>query len=87
MAQAELTCKELVEIVTDYLEGTLPPAERARFDAHLSDCHGCTRYVEQMQQTVRALGKLTEETLPPESKEPLLTLFRNWKREGSSNVA
>jgi anti-sigma factor RsiW len=85
MPVPELTCKELVEIVTEYLEGTLPPAERERFDAHLLGCHGCNRYVEQMQQTVRALGQLTEKSVPPEGKEMLLNLFRDWKRANSDS--
>jgi anti-sigma factor RsiW len=61
----ELTCQELVELVTEYLEQTLPPAERTRFEAHLAGCRGCRTYVEQMRQTIQALGTLTEESLPP----------------------
>jgi anti-sigma factor RsiW len=76
----ELTCKELVELVTDYLEGKLPPAERARFDTHLSRCRHCTNYLAQMRRTIQLLGGLTEETIEPESRDDLLTIFRNWKR-------
>ncbi len=82
MIVQELTCKELVEIVTEYLEGRLPPSERASFEAHLSNCHGCNIYLEQMRQMIRALGRLTEETIPMESKPELLQLFRNWKHSG-----
>jgi anti-sigma factor RsiW len=75
----ELTCKELVELVTEYLEGTLPVADRARFDAHLKNCGGCTAYVQQMRQTIRLVGKLSEETLDPHTKEEMLLVFRQWK--------
>jgi anti-sigma factor RsiW len=77
----ELTCQELVEIVTDYLDGALPAVERARFDAHLAGCHGCTRYLEQMRQTIWVTGRLTEESLAPESKADLLAAFRTWRRQ------
>ena len=63
-APADLTCRELVELVTDYLEETLPPTERARFEAHLADCDDCPLYLGQMRLTIRALGALTEERVP-----------------------
>ncbi len=75
----DLTCKELIELVTDYLEGKLPPADRTRFETHLSGCQGCTNYLDQMRQTIRTLGKLTENTLPAETQTEMLMLFRNWK--------
>lgn len=53
-----LTCRQLTEAVTDYLEGAFAPAERARFDAHLELCDGCANYVAQMRQTIRAVGEL-----------------------------
>ena len=74
-----LTCQELVELVTDYLEDALSPAERARFDAHLAGCTGCRRYLEQMRQTIDTLPRLTEETIRPEAREALLQAFRQWK--------
>jgi predicted anti-sigma-YlaC factor YlaD len=79
----ELTCKELVELVTDYLEGALTPAERARFDAHLAGCRGCRAYLDQMRRTIRMLGTLTEESVPTEARERLLRTFRDWKRQPS----
>jgi predicted anti-sigma-YlaC factor YlaD len=81
MSIKALTCIELVELVTEYLEGTLPEIERTRFEEHLSGCEGCTNYLEQMRQTVRLTGKLTTETVEPEAKQTLLTIFRNWKKE------
>jgi len=77
----ELTCQELVELVTEYLEQTLPPTEQARFEAHLAGCRGCRTYVEQMRQTIQALGTLTEESLTPPARDDLLETFRNWKRD------
>lgn len=79
MAAAELTCIELIEIVTDYLEGALPPAERSRFEAHLAGCDGCTRYLDQMRQTIRLTGRLAEDQLTPEARSDLLAAFRDWK--------
>lgn len=76
----EMSCKELVEIITEYIEGTLPPQERQRFEEHLANCPGCQTYLEQMRQTIRAVGHLSEESIPAEFKEPLLAAFRNWKK-------
>jgi predicted anti-sigma-YlaC factor YlaD len=79
MAVHELSCRELVELVTDYLEGRLSSPEQARFEAHLSGCSGCRNYLEQMRLTVQMASKLSEDQLAPESKEELLQLFRHWK--------
>jgi anti-sigma factor RsiW len=77
-----LRCQELVELVTDYLEAALPAPERARFDAHIAGCDDCTAYLEQMRTTIVLTGRLRVEELPPESVEPLLEAFRDW-RSGS----
>jgi anti-sigma factor RsiW len=74
----DLTCAELVELVTDYLEGRLAPAERARFEEHLGFCDWCAIYLEQMRQTILTVGRLKEEDLSPELQETLLDLFRGW---------
>lgn len=76
-----LTCKELVELITEYLEGTLPEDDRARVDEHLAGCEGCTNYLEQMRQTIRLTGTIREENLTPEQRDDLLTLFRDWKKK------
>ncbi len=76
----DLSCQELVELVTDYLEGNLPPVEQRRFEEHLAGCTGCTIYLDQMRKTIHLLGRLTEETVAPEAKEELLARFRAWKR-------
>jgi anti-sigma factor RsiW len=74
----QLSCQELVELVTDYLEGVLPEDERRRFDEHLDGCEGCRRYVEQMQATLEAVGELSPASLDPETEQTLLTTFRSW---------
>ena len=80
MAMAnELSCQELVELVTDYLEGTLPAAERARFEAHLARCDGCDTYLEQMRQTIHLAHRLSADSLAPQAREHLLRTFRDWK--------
>ncbi|HEX5943638.1 MAG TPA: zf-HC2 domain-containing protein [Anaerolineales bacterium] len=76
----EMTCKELVELVTDYLEGTLPEAARLQMEDHLSRCDGCTNYLEQMRQTIRLTGQVREESLTPLQRDDLLRLFRDWKK-------
>jgi anti-sigma factor RsiW len=73
-----LTCAELVELVTDYLEGALPPAERERFEQHLEACPGCIAYVEQLRETVRLTGTLREDDLAPATRDALLAQFRDW---------
>ncbi len=75
-----LTCQELVELVTEYLEDKLPAAERSRFDEHLAACPGCRIYIEQMRQTIRAAGKLSDKSVPPVTLQELVQIFRDWKR-------
>jgi anti-sigma factor RsiW len=74
-----MTCRELVELVTDYLEGTLPDRDRCRFEKHLEECPYCVGYLEQMRRTIRMLGRLPEESLSDRARETLLTAFRGWK--------
>jgi anti-sigma factor RsiW len=74
-----LSCQELVELVTDYLEGALGEEERARFDDHLCVCEGCAVYVAQIEATVRVSGRLRPEDLSPEAEQALLAAFRRWK--------
>jgi anti-sigma factor RsiW len=75
-----LSCQELVELVTDYLEDALPAPERARFDRHIAGCEHCTAYLEQMRTTIALTGRLRAEELAPEAVEPLLEAFRDWRR-------
>ncbi|HEX6579692.1 MAG TPA: zf-HC2 domain-containing protein [Actinomycetota bacterium] len=74
----DLTCKELVELVTGYLDGSLRGRLRRRFEAHLAACDGCTRYLRQMEATIRMTGTLTEEQVTEEQQAVLLTAFRRW---------
>jgi anti-sigma factor RsiW len=76
----DLTCQELVELVTDYLEGALPATERARFEEHLAKCTGCRNYLAQMRISISSLGQLSEEALPAQARDDLLGVFRNWKK-------
>jgi anti-sigma factor RsiW len=80
MTPAELTCREFVELVTDYLEGALSPEDRARFELHLADCPDCSTFLEQMRRTIHAVGHLPEAAITPEIKAEMLTRFRDWTR-------
>lgn len=81
----ELTCQDLVELVTEYLEATLPHAERTRFEEHLATCPGCRTYLEQMRQTIDLLnGHADKTTLPPEILRAFSEAFRGWKRDRSA---
>ena len=71
-----LDCIVLVELVTEYLEETLDPGQRRRLERHLDECPGCSIYIEQMRQTIRALGRLRPSDVPPEALGPLLGAFR-----------
>jgi anti-sigma factor RsiW len=75
-----MSCQELVELVTDYFENALPPADRAEFEHHLELCPGCVHYVDQMRKTVVTVGALREESISPEARDALLHAFRDWKR-------
>jgi len=80
----EMTCKEMVELITDYLEGVLPEGDRLNFERHLEGCRGCTAYLSQMRQTIQLAGILTEESLSEKAKVELLEVFRDWKSGFSS---
>jgi anti-sigma factor RsiW len=78
--EEDLVCRDVVEVVTDYLEGDMAPDERRRFDEHLADCDGCQAYVEQMRTVIRLAGRPTVEAVPPETMAGLLRAFRDWRR-------
>jgi anti-sigma factor RsiW len=75
----QLSCQELVELVTDYLEGTLPDADRLELERHLETCDGCSQYVEQMRTTIALTGEARPLDLAPEAEEAVLGAFRDWK--------
>lgn len=76
---AEMNCKSLVELVTEYLEGALPDPDRERLEAHLAACDGCTAHLEQIRTTIRLTGALTEEQIPADARESLLHVYRSWQ--------
>jgi anti-sigma factor RsiW len=73
-----MTCSELVELVTAYLEGELDPVTRARFVEHLARCDGCERYLDQVRTSIQRLGTLPPESLSDPVRTNLLTAFRDW---------
>ena len=75
----QLSCQELVELVTSYLEDALPPDDRASFEHHIAGCTGCHEYVRQMRQTIELTGALTPADVTPEAERKLLAAFREWK--------
>ena len=77
-----ISCQEIVELVTDYLEGAMSPGDVARFDHHLSLCEGCVFYVDQIRMTIAAVGRIGEEDVPPEVRDDLVAAFRDFKRAG-----
>ena len=77
--RSPLVCQEVVELVTDYLEGTMPPRERARFESHIADCPNCRRYLAQMRTTLDVLGRIEADAVAPEAMDELLALYRRWQ--------
>jgi anti-sigma factor RsiW len=75
----QLSCQELVELVTDYLEGALSDEARARFEDHIGRCGACTIYLEQMRETISLLGHLPPDALSPQAEAELLEAFRGWR--------
>jgi anti-sigma factor RsiW len=79
MSGADMSCRELVEVITDYLEGTMPEGDRQRFEAHLELCPFCQTYLEQMRQTIATVGILREESIAPGARDELVAAFRDWR--------
>lgn len=75
----EMACIEVVEVVTDYLEGTMPARKRRLLEQHLTGCDGCDAYLEQMRRTIETAGRLRAEDVPPELEERLLVAFESWR--------
>jgi anti-sigma factor RsiW len=72
----DLACIETVKMVTDYLEGALPPGRRARFEHHLGGCDGCAEYLREIELTIAVLGRVGPEDIRPEALEALVGVFR-----------
>lgn len=80
MAVREITCKQLVELVTEYLEDRLPVEERLLFEEHLAFCTWCVTYLDQMRQTIRVAGTLREDDLDPRARDAMLKVFKEFPR-------
>jgi anti-sigma factor RsiW len=78
-SERELTCQQVVELVTAYLDDGLSPEDRERFEQHLVSCSGCRNYLEQMRRTIETTGRV-QLALPAELEEKLLEAFRGWRR-------
>jgi anti-sigma factor RsiW len=76
-----ITCQEVVELVTDYLENVLLPEMRQQLEEHIAECPGCETYLEQIRQTIGMLRQIGEKPASPETKQKLLQAFRQWKKE------
>jgi len=77
----EMACIEVVEVVTDYLEGTMPARKRRLLEQHLTGCDGCDAYIEQMRRTIEVSGRLRAEDVPSELEARLLAAFETWKAD------
>ena len=75
-------CQQVVEMVTDYVEGVMPGADRRRLEHHLTGCRYCTEYLAQIRETIRLTGRVTPEDLPPGMRTELTDLYRRWRTEG-----
>lgn len=75
----EMPCQDLVEVITDYLEGALPEEDHIRFEEHLAVCAKCREYVEQFRRTIAAVGSVSEPELDQQTRESLLAAFRGWQ--------
>jgi anti-sigma factor RsiW len=74
-----MTCQELVELVTEYFDGTLSWRQRRRFKRHIRRCHLCTRYLEQMRVTIRTVGRIDADSISPAARDELLHAFADWR--------
>jgi predicted anti-sigma-YlaC factor YlaD len=74
-------CREVVELVSEYLEGAMTPEQMTRFELHLNLCDGCFSFVEQVRTTAAMAGRLSEDQIPDEMKTKLLAAFREWGPE------
>jgi anti-sigma factor RsiW len=76
-----MTCKELVELISDYLEGNIDDPTRERLERHLAECDGCTNAMTQFRETIKVTGHITEEQVPEQQRDELLATFRRFKEE------
>jgi anti-sigma factor RsiW len=76
----DIACREMVELMSDYLEGVLPSAEKGRLETHLAGCDGCEHALGQLRETLRLTGMLRPEQVPDEDRALLLGVYRAWRR-------
>ena len=81
LRRRDLVCQQAVELVTDYLEGTLDPRARRRFEGHLAGCPHCTEYLAQMRKTIELSGRVTAEDLSPQMQDEFILLYRQWRAD------
>ena len=81
LRRRDIVCQQAVELVTDYLEGSLSRRDRRRFETHLRACPNCTAYLEQIKMTIALTGAVEPEGLTPEARADLSELFRRWRGE------
>jgi len=75
-----MTCKELVEWITEYLEGAMSRDDRLKFEQHLAACPGCTEYLAQLRETIRLTGRLPRGDIPSNTRKSLVRAFRELNR-------
>ena len=80
----DLVCREVVELISDHIEGALTRSQRRRLEAHLAGCPHCSEYLRQMQATIELTGSLALAEVPPRLREDLLALYRRWRAQGAS---
>jgi anti-sigma factor RsiW len=85
LTRRPLACDEVVELVSDYIEGALSSGARRRFERHLAGCPNCTEYLAQMRETIRLTGRLVPADLSPQMREEFGVLFRRWRDDGDDS--
>jgi len=76
----DLSCAEVVQLVTDYVEGALSVEKRRRFEEHIVICDGCGAHLDQMRTTIAVVGRVSEQQLSTEAVDELIAAFRGWQR-------
>jgi anti-sigma factor RsiW len=81
LRRRDMVCRQAVELVTDYLEGSLSRRDRRRFEAHIRACPNCTAYLQQIRMTIELTGTIEPDDLTPEAQSDLTELYRHWRSE------
>jgi anti-sigma factor RsiW len=77
----DITCRQAVALMTDYLDDALGPDDHALIEAHLAECESCAEHLRQIRITVAVTGRIREEDLNPAAREDLMDLYRRWRRD------